>query len=75
MATIEPNGKITLKMNSSSGEAVSEVLGYVKVDVNNTDTSVVAIIDTFARNVNRLTSNTYIDTIISYDYSLNDIIS
>lgn len=71
-------GKLAIKSTDVHNNSVVENLGYVSLNIfegaagrgQNAQT-----IDTFARAVNYLTTNTYNDSIVTYDYSINEVIA
>ena len=73
MATV--NGKIVGQYMDSSGSNWTEFLGYVDSDVNTADTTVATAIDNYSRAVKSLTTGTYVDTTVTYEYSLTEILS
>lgn len=65
-------GKVSVVMNDSYGTKITENIGYTNIEVNAENASQ---FDTFGRALANLTTNTYNDTIITYERSINEILS
>lgn len=66
-------GKVTVRMSDANGNGINENLGYTDVEVR--DATTAQPFDTFGRAIAGLTNNTYVDTIITYETSVNEVIA
>lgn len=65
-------GKVSVVMVDSTGNKITENLGYTETEVSAENAQV---FDTFGRAIAACTTNTYTDTIITYERSINEILA
>lgn len=67
-------GKLSIQNIDGNGSSNTEVIGYVDGLVNTSDTTLANSLNTATRAINRLTTNSYVDAIVSYEYSIKEIL-
>lgn len=67
-------GKITITSSDLNLKIINENVGYTNAEVYSSDTSIAQAFDTFGRAIIGLTTNTYRDTTVTYEYSINEIL-
>lgn len=74
MSISNKSGKINIQSQDALGTNYNENMGYITDwDAANTETA--KLIDSFARAVINLTTNTYKDTVITYELSINETLT